>query len=289
VFGSSLGAFKQLYAIEGSHHEVVAWRNLESMQARFRMISHRVKVKEVLDLPEFRDQTIEVELGDEARSLYDEVEESFVAHVEAGTITVTNALTELLRLQQIASGAARFDGSDDVKVIDTAKEDALVELFDSLPPNEPVVVFCIFRFELDMVHRAAVAAERRSAELSGRRNDLDEWQRGEDGKTVIAVQIQAGGLGIDLTRACYSVYLSTGFSYGTVEQSRARTNRMGQTRPGLFIRIAARDTVDQMVERALAKKRRQASKVVDKRVEDNLVFDLMDMIKRGGDEDGERS
>ena len=75
------------------------------------------------------------------------------------------------------------------------------------------------------MHEAAKRTGRTSSELSGRVNTLPEWQ---EGKTdVIAVQIQAGGVGIDLTRASYCVYYSVGFSLGDYEQSLARVHRPG--------------------------------------------------------------
>lgn len=259
---------------------------------RFHLVAHRVHRNEVLNLPEFRDQTRLVELGERARMTYDEVVGSFIADVEGGSITVGNALVELLRLQQIVSGGVRFDGTDDVEIIDTAKRDCLIELLEELPPAEPVVVFCVFHFELDLVREAAKESGRTCCELSGRVSELEEWQAGEnldrdvldakyDGTvpTVIAVQIQAGGMGIDLTRACYNVYLSTGFSYGLVEQSRARSNRQGQTREGIYIRIAAADSIDQHVDGILKRKAAEAASIVE--TGDSLAKDMLGLVRSG--------
>jgi len=60
------------------------------------------------------------------------------------------------------------------------------------------------------------AAGCRYYELSGRVNQLEEWKTERPGDLpagVIAVQIRAGGAGVDLTRACYCVYYSLGFSF----------------------------------------------------------------------------
>jgi SNF2 family DNA or RNA helicase len=71
---------------------------------------------------------------------------------------------------------------------------------------------------------------------------------------VLAVQIESGGVGVDLTRARYAIYYSLGFSLGSYEQSLARIHRPGQTRPVEYIHLLAKNTVDEKVMAALAAK-----------------------------------
>ena len=113
-----------------------------------------------------------------------------------------------------------------------------------------MVVFCRFHRDLDAVNRIADEAGRRSLELSGRMDELKRWQAGE--VPVLAVQIDSGGLGIDLTRARYAIYYSLGFSLGSYEQSLARVHRPGQTRPVEYIHLLAEGTVDEKVMAALS-------------------------------------
>ena len=96
---------------------------------------------------------------------------------------------------------------------------------------------------------AAKDVGRESLELSGRKRELEDWQNGK--APILAVQIQAGGSGIDLTRAAYCVYLSTGFSLGDYEQSLARVHRPGQDRTVFYYHLIAKDTVDVQVFHAL--------------------------------------
>ncbi len=80
---------------------------------------------------------------------------------------------------------------------------------------------------------------------------------------MLAVQIQAGGTGIDLTRACYCVYMSVGFSLGDYEQSLARVHRPGQDRTVWYYHIVGRDTVDEMVYHALRARKNLVEGVLD--------------------------
>jgi SNF2 family DNA or RNA helicase len=158
------------------------------------------------------------------------------------------ALVKLLRLQQITGGYLRTDDGAEVQ-IDSAKMNLLRDVLEDIGPDEPVVVFCRFHKDLAAVNRVADEAGRRSLELSGRMDELKRWQAGD--APVLAVQIDSGGVGIDLTRARYAIYYSLGFSLGSYEQSLARIHRPGQTRPVEYIHLLARGTVDEKVMAAL--------------------------------------
>jgi SNF2 family DNA or RNA helicase len=156
---------------------------------------------------------------------------------------------KLLRLRQITSG---FVGTDDgiKEVLDEGKTALLTELLQDLPSDVPVVVFGLFRWDLDQIHEAAKRAHRTSAELSGRRKELETWQA-PDGPPILAAQLASGGVGIDLTRAAYAIYFSVGFNLGEYQQSLARVHRPGQTRPVTYIHLLTKDTVDEKVHWAL--------------------------------------
>jgi SNF2 family DNA or RNA helicase len=89
-------------------------------------------------------------------------------------------------------------------------------------------------------------------ELSGKRNELRRWQDGE--AQVLAVQIDAGAEGVDLTRARYSIFYSVGYSLGRYDQAKKRTHRPGQMKPVTHIHLVARGTVDVKIMRALEKR-----------------------------------
>ena len=72
--------------------------------------------------------------------------------------------------------------------------------------------------------------------------------------TLLGCQLQAGGVGIDLTRAAHAVYLSLDFKLADYAQSRARVHRPGQTRPVVYHHLLARDTIDWAIWGALRKR-----------------------------------
>jgi SNF2 family DNA or RNA helicase len=252
IFGPSFAAFRQKYAVMGGFQkkQVTGFQHLDELEALMKTITFRVS-KDVLDLPPETHVTYECDLSAEALRVYRDLEEDFVAEVRDGRVTAANAMVKLLRLQQVAGGWVKTDDGQ-YRRVDSAKQNLLADTFEDIGAGEPVVVFCRFHADLDAVHEAAKTAGFESLELSGRRDELKRWQSGE--AQVLAVQISAGGVGVDLTRARYSIYYSLSFSLGEYDQALSRVHRPGQTRPVEHIHLVARNTVDRKIMRALEKR-----------------------------------
>jgi len=276
IFGTSFTSFRARYAVMGGYggHEIRNFQNLDELHDKFYSIADRVEKTDVLDLPPFVHEERLIMLSPESRRVYDDLEALMIADVEGGTVTVSNALARLIRLQQVTSGYTVIEGEPDhrgvpekdIIPLDADKERALVSLLGDLPADQPIIVFAKFHYDLDAIHRAAEKAGRQSVELSGRRNEIgDTWQDGED--TVAAIQIQAGGVGIDLTRASVAVYYSLGFSGGDYEQSLARCHRHGQENKVTYIHLIAEGTVDRKVHIALKRKADVVRSVLEQLVE----------------------
>ncbi len=259
IFGRSYHAFKQRFAVMGGFQQkqIVGFRNQEELQALMKKITFRVG-KDVLDLPPETHVTYHCDLGSEGARVYRQLEKGFVAEVMGGIITAANAMVKVLRLQQITGGSIRLDDDERYTRIDDAKQKLLADVLEDIcaeqidgfeSSREAVVVFCRFRSDLDAVHQAAADLGYSSLELSGRRDDLKDWQNGKG--QILAVQISAGGVGINLTRARYSIYYSLSRSLGEYDQSLSRIHRPGQTRPVTHIHLVARGTVDQKIIYAL--------------------------------------
>jgi SNF2 family DNA or RNA helicase len=289
VFGTNFSNFRNRYAVMGGYggYQVIAYRISPTLpdgkpnpyyslkldqefQDRMYSIAFRVRTGDVLDLPPEMDEERRFNLSVSARKIYTKLYRNMVADVGSGKVTVTNALTQLLRLQQITSGFLPIEGDKDdttnLQQIDTGKQELLADLLEDLPVHEPLVIFFRFTHDADAIRQEVEATGRRYYELSGRVNQLEDWKTERPGNLpagVIAVQIRAGGAGVDLTRACYCVYYSLGFSLGDYDQSRCRINRPGQTRPVRFYHLIANGTVDEKVYAALKAKIDVVSHIVD--------------------------
>lgn len=261
IYGTSFTVFRSRYALlqqVGVHHgaqKVIGYQNQNELHEKFYRLAFRVKAEDVQQLPEAVDVVRPVTLSPSAKKLYEQLKTDFTVDLANGRVTAANALTRLLRLQQITSGWIRQDreiatGAEGALVeVDTEKRTVLLELLEDLHDTEPVVVFCRFIHDLEAVHTVGAALGRQSLELSGRRNELREWQSGT--APLLAVQVQSGGVGIDLTRARYCVFYSLGFSLGDYLQARKRTHRPGQTQNVTYLHLIATDTIDAQIYTAL--------------------------------------
>ena len=92
------------------------------------------------------------------------------------------------------------------------------------------------------------------------RNELAAWQAGQG--NALVVQLKAGGLGVDLTRAHYQIYFSLDYNLGDYLQTRKRIHRPGQTRAVTYLHMIAAGTVDHAVYAALAKREEVATSVL---------------------------
>lgn len=245
IFGTSFARFRARYAVMGGfqNHQVIGYQRQDELMRRFWLLTYAAE-------PVFGIEAVDVPLTHElpasARRLYQELDKEFFGGIGDGTVTIANAAVKVLRLQQVAAGHIRDDDKV-VHTVHTARADLLADWLEDV--DEPVVVFCRFRHDLDEVRRVAVAAGRGYAEVSGRANELIAWKEGS--ADILGVQIQAGGEGIDLTRSALAVYFSVGYSLSDYLQSRSRLVRPGQTRPVRFYHLSARGSVDTRVSAAL--------------------------------------
>ena len=231
--------------------KVSGYQNLDELHQKFYQLAFRVTAAETLDLPSAIETYTKVELNGKTRKLYDQMAASFRAELETGeTMTAANALARLTRFQQLTSGFA-VTPEGKVMEVDDSKQNALADILEDLPMEERLVVFARFQHDLDSIAQVSEKAKRSCYEISGRAKNLDEWNRNGG---VLAVQLQAGGLGLDLTQARYCVYYSLSFSLGDYLQSIARLHRHGQTRMVDYIHLVAHESIDEIITVALERK-----------------------------------
>ena len=235
---------------------VIGWRNKEQFAARVAATTFQRKSEDVLDLPPIHHVEVPVNMTAKEGRVYTQLEKDFCAEVDGGFITPANAMVGLLRMLQATSGFMRLDDTASARQIDDvpSKRAAFADLLEDMPADEPLVVFCRFRSDIDSVLYACDQLGRTVSELSGKINDLAAWQAGET--SVLVAQIQSGGIGIDLTRASVGVFFSLGHSLSEWLQAIARLHRPGQTRHTRFFSLVAqlhgRTTADGRVYSALS-------------------------------------
>ncbi|MDE2103888.1 MAG: DEAD/DEAH box helicase [Patescibacteria group bacterium] len=268
IFGTSWHHFRNRYAVYNRFipQKIDGYKNQEELRERVRLLTFSAS-KEVLDLPGCSHNLRTVELSPKSRKTYCALRDELIADLESGVVRAANALTRLLRLQQVTAGfvGGVDDGTGETSLVEvgTEKADSLSDLFADIDPDDPVVVFSTFRHDLDIVRDTACRCGRRYGELSGRQNDLTPEGTMPEWSNVLGVQYQSGGVGVDLTRARYAVYFTPTFSRSNYDQSISRLHRPGQKREVICYRLVASGTVDELVYRALESKREVIESVLE--------------------------
>lgn len=265
------GAYRQVQRVAEDENGNPIYRHTEELQALLAPLVFRSSAT-AATLPPATDSNAYCLLGPQAQRLYHQLEQDFVAEfgdlpaavegLVSGRVVAQNAMVKAMRLAQIAGGFAVDSKTGETIAVGTEKADLLAETIADLDETEPVVVFARFVEDLASIKRVALAAGRGYCEVSGRRNELQQWQD-SCGNEVLGVQLQAGGVGVDLTRARYQVYFSLDFSLGNYLQTRKRIHRPGQTRPVTYIHLLAAGTVDEVVLTALQRREQTVAPVVE--------------------------
>lgn len=270
LLGISFFHFKQTYARYkdcGGFKKFLGMKNEDILSKKLSPYIDIIKSSDVLDLPDAQDIEIFVDLSPKAKKIYSELEKDLYTEIKEGHLSVDTALVKMLRLCQITGGCMPIDdenGARDFINIDSSKEDALYDLLLDVPIDEPIIVFCRFRHEVEFVRRVFEKQKRKHGELTGSGNDYKDFYNGAI--DALAVNLRSGGLGVDFTRARLNYYIDPGLSLGDYLQTRKRSHRGGQTRNVTYYHLIARGTIDEKIYDNLDKKL-------------SLVESIMDQIK----------
>ena len=269
VFGTVYGRFRTRYAITwGPYNSYVSGvRDADDIARRMAPHCMVVKASDVLDMPKEMDVTINVDLPPKMRKAYDSLEKDLIAEIDEGVVTASNALTKLLRLQQITSGhipitfaTTEEDIIEQTEVVEfeeQPKADALADLIDGMDKDAPLIVFYLFRKDAERIQEIVEATgtkdtpARKFFHIRGGQNDSKGWVNDTGGSVLIA-QIRSACEGLPLHRANVCIYYSTGFNNGNYRQSRKRTHLPGK-KSVTYYHLVARGSVDEKIIKALQK------------------------------------
>jgi len=258
VFGMSWTLFKEQYAVLGGYmgQTVIGINDLEDFQRKFELLSYQVDADDVLDLPDCTETFRTFQLEPSLRKTYNELDKVFYAEVRQGEIIAPNSLVKLLRLQQLTSGYCKVKADGTPFEADLGKDK--INLLKDLLTNDlkpPVVVFCRFKEDLRRIDECAKELGFRYGEVSGARSDLTDHATMPEWVDVLGVQMQSGGLGIDLTRARIAVFYSVSYKLDDYEQCKRRLRRPGQSKNVHYIHLVCENSIDEVIYDALTNRR----------------------------------
>jgi SNF2 family DNA or RNA helicase len=245
---------------------VVGYRNLDELSNKLKPFSDRVLKDDCLDLPKTTFMKRIVQLTPEQNKLYQQMKKEALAILNGKMLTTANALTQLMRLQQITCGHFKSDDGT-VQEIKSNRIDELINVLNEIEGK--VVIWShwqsdvkqIIKYLSDEFGKDCYVDYYGLTPQDERQKNIKRFQEDDKCRFFVGTP-QTGGYGITLTAASNMIYYSNGYDLEKRQQSEARIDRIGQTKPMTYIDIICEDTVDERIVKALRKKVNIASKVM---------------------------
>ena len=234
-------------------------------------ILRRTKTQVLSELPARTEITLQVELSDQERHLYEALRREAldkIEHMRPDQGKAMQVLAEITRLRRFCCHPQLVMKQTDVAGSKLAVFAGVVE--ELLENHHKALVFSQFVDHLAIV-RAWLEEKGISYQyLDGstpavqRKQRVDAFQSGQG--DVFLISLKAGGTGLNLTAADYVIHLDPWWNPAVEDQASDRAHRMGQLRPVTIYRLVTQNTIEEQIIALHAQKR-----------------DLADSLLEGGD------
>ncbi len=216
-------------------------------------ILRRLKSDVLNELPPKTEITLQVELGDEEKALYEALRikamERLAEPVDNPGQQRVKMLAEIMRLRRACCNPKLVLPES---TISSAKLQAFVDIVKELRENRhKVLVFSQFVGHLTLIREQLDKLGIHYQYLDGsttakkRKLAVDAFQAGEG--DLFLISLKAGGSGLNLTAADYVIHMDPWWNPAVEDQASDRSHRIGQQRPVTIYRLVAKDTIEEKI------------------------------------------
>ena len=199
-----------------------------------------------------------------------------LALFDKGMTTTVNALTQIMRLHQIACGHSKLDDGTEIS-IPSKRMDELLSVVEET--SDKVIIWANYRHDIEAIKLAlakeygmnAVGTYYGDTDDEERRRVVREFQDPDSELRFFVGNPRTGGYGLTLTAANTVVYYSNSFDLEVRLQSEDRAHRIGQTKSVTYVDLMVPGTVDEKIVKALRSKIDIANEVLGEEIKDWLI------------------
>lgn len=234
----------------------------------------RRKKEEVLtDLPEKMEEISHTDLTAEQRELYNDAianaQNSIIKDLydDHKLIPYIHIFALLSSLKKICNHPALFLKNPlDYQKHSSGKWDLFKDLIEeAIASDQKVVVFSHFLGMLDIIEAYLSSEGIGFASLRGatvnRKEEIQRFQIDPSCRVFVA-SLQAGGLGIDLTKASVVIHYDRWWNAAREDQATDRVHRIGQTRGVQVFKLVTLNTLEERIHEMIEKKKRRMEEIV---------------------------
>lgn len=252
--------FRNTYCTMGgfNNYKVVAYKNLDDLNALLTTVMLRRTKSEVLDLPPKVYHEEYVELTKAQQKMYKDIRQGIIEDLE-DILTNVNPLTSTLRLRQLTGGLFTEDNPKLDRVVDMLEEEII-------PNGEKAIIFSqwesvtsVYKEALSKYNPAYIIGK---VSPEDRQKEVDRFQNDPSCKVAIGT-IGAMGTGLTLNKASYVFFIDKAWTSGDNEQAEDRAHRIGTVGTVNIISMLAKGTIDEEIEDYLRENKDLFDRVVD--------------------------
>ena len=250
-------------------HKPRTYKDLDDMNEKIHSVAFYMTRADAGGFPIEHTQDFKFKLTNPALKHYREMEEELRTMVEGSRVNADIVLTQILRLQQITGGFLPVKKPDEDQATNVAlgndRIKALGGLLEEYPLDEPLVILAKFRYEissiLDLVKKMGRTTNSIVGGMKDRPQAIADFQGGRVNTSI--VQIRAGGISVDLSRADTAIFYSTS-DHTAYEQAKARIIARTGGKVS-FLRLMAEGTVDEDILDALSNNQDLVTKIMKRK------------------------
>ncbi len=248
-------------------------------------ILRRTKEQVLKELPELTEQIYYCDMETEQEKLYEEEKSkarNFLLKTESSRMDKINIINTLMRLRQLSNHPKMIDKNTE---IDSGKYIAVTSYLQTLvQAHQKTIVFSSFVTNLGFYKTWCQENKVEYCELTGatslkeRETELQRFQE-QDQPLLFFISLKAGGVGLNITRASYVLFLDPWWNPFAEKQGISRAHRMGQLNKVNVIRFISKNTVEEKIIRLQENKKLLSDSLLDEsylnpEIEANLEYIL---------------
>ena len=246
---------------------VTGYKNLNELNELLRSFSFRILKKECLDLPPKVYIKRKIEMTDDQKRVYKDIQRNALAVLSGEKVTINSVITQIVRLHQISCGFINTDEGT-TKELDSNRLEELLQIIEEVQGK--VIIWANYRHDIRKINKAlsekygsdSVGMYFGDVQQSEREGIIRDFQNPDSKMRFFVGNTQTGGYGITLTAANTVIYYSNNYDLEKRLQSEDRAHRIGQDDKVTYIDIVCEKTVDEKIVKALRQKQNIAQTVL---------------------------
>ncbi len=213
-----------------------------------------IRKEDCLDLPDRVYETRYVYMDEIQGKAYEMMKKENILEFKDSITLAANELAKIMKLRQVTSGFTINTKGIPVLISDT-KIKALKDLLEEIPEDKQVIIWLNFHFEIERLKdefKDSACTLYGEMPQKAKQQSIEDFQNGK--YRLLLAHPLSGGLGLTFVNCSYVIWYSLNYSQEQYSQANDRVYRIGQKNKVTYFLLMAKDTIDEIIYKALNKK-----------------------------------